>query len=107
MQVWLWGFDTPGLERHLGRKWPWSKWVCHASGHSPGRTDRLDRSPWRRAFWEDLALPAAVLGPVEWEALARLDAVCTSEVMVSAPKWNLEDRPGLQGSSCSSLGYGV
>jgi hypothetical protein len=21
MQAWLWGFDIPGLKRHLGRKW--------------------------------------------------------------------------------------
>src|SRR4051794_40471911 len=39
---------------------------------SSGRRTKAPVSPWRKLFWEEIALPASVVGPVESWALARL-----------------------------------
>src|SRR5437870_11414838 len=65
----------------------WSKSSCF----SPGRTTVLAHRPLRREFRRTAALPAGVLGPVDFNELRRLASICFSVAIVffggAKPNW--------------------
>jgi hypothetical protein len=48
-------------------------------------------NPWLRRLAEDLALPSAEVGPVDFWALARLAAICAGVDMMSLLVRNATD----------------
>src|SRR5258708_40358927 len=49
---------------------------ANSRSDSPGKSGLSAKNPYFSAFWEDTALPAGVLGPVESLPLARRASAC-------------------------------
>src|SRR5882757_5904178 len=74
-----------------GAKRVWKRAISssYSSRLSHCMTSDLESMPVLKAFWEEIALPSGVRGPVHFCAFRRFAAICLSVAIVVHSDWKL------------------